>query len=212
MSPTTQRTLEADGFRGTTLVVLLVFGLLSAWGAWFIGAQVALYAVSDRARLEMSQAAHPVEAPVAGRVVATYLVLARKCRAATCSSSSMLPPNTCIWRKSRPVGRAAPDRGAPYGHRRRTAGAARVPTRRRGALDEARAAARGRGSARRQMKSEVFARLQARGLPAQIEAWRAKAEAQKRRAAADASGREPTGQRPPHARERPQSAPRWAPA
>ena len=62
MFSTTLRTLDADGFRGTTLGVLLVVGLLGAWGAWFIGAQVALYAVSETARLEMSQAAHPVEA------------------------------------------------------------------------------------------------------------------------------------------------------
>jgi multidrug resistance efflux pump len=75
MFPTTQRTLEVDSFHGTTLGVLLVVGLLGAWGAWFIGARVALYAVSDTARLEMSQAAHPVEVPVAGRVVATHLVL-----------------------------------------------------------------------------------------------------------------------------------------
>src|SRR5262245_55797161 len=78
MFSTARRTLEADGFRGTTLALLLVVGLLSAWGAWFLGAQVALYAVSDTARLEMSQAAHPVEAPVGGRVVATYLVLGRE--------------------------------------------------------------------------------------------------------------------------------------
>jgi multidrug resistance efflux pump len=75
MFPTTQRTLDADGFRGTMLGVLLVVGLLGAWGAWFIGARVALYAVSDTARLEMSQAAHPVATPVAGRVVATQLAV-----------------------------------------------------------------------------------------------------------------------------------------
>src|SRR5262245_39070933 len=78
MFSTAQRTLDANGFRGTTLGVLLVVGLLVAWGAWFLGAQVALYAVSDTARLEMGQAAHPVEAPVGGRVVATYLVLGQE--------------------------------------------------------------------------------------------------------------------------------------
>jgi membrane fusion protein (multidrug efflux system) len=78
MFSTSLRTLEADGFRGTMLGLLLVVGLLSAWGVWFIGAHVALYAVSDTARLEMSQATHPVEAPVAGRVVATYLVLGQE--------------------------------------------------------------------------------------------------------------------------------------
>ena len=49
MFATTQRTLDADGFRGTTLALLLVVGLL--------GAQLALYAVSETARLEMRQAA-----------------------------------------------------------------------------------------------------------------------------------------------------------
>jgi multidrug resistance efflux pump len=78
MVATTQRTLDADGFRGTTVAVLLVLGLLSAWGAWFFSAQVVLYAVSDTARLEMSQSAHPVEASVAGRVVATHLVLGQE--------------------------------------------------------------------------------------------------------------------------------------
>ena len=61
---TTQHTLHADGFRGTTLGVVLIIGLLSAWGAWFLGAQVALYVVSDTARLEISHAAHPVDALV----------------------------------------------------------------------------------------------------------------------------------------------------
>ena len=75
MFSTTQRTLEADGFRGTTLGLILVAGLLGAWGAWFIGGQVALYAVSETARLKMSQAAHPMEVPVGGRVVATHLIL-----------------------------------------------------------------------------------------------------------------------------------------
>jgi multidrug resistance efflux pump len=75
MFTTTQRMLDADGFRGTILAVLLIVGLLSAWGVWFLSGQVALYAVSDTARLEMSPAADPVEAPVAGRVVATHLVL-----------------------------------------------------------------------------------------------------------------------------------------
>src|SRR5262245_54593798 len=78
MFSTAQHTLDADGFRGTTLALLLAVGLLGAWGAWFLGARVALYAVSETARLEMSQAAHPLEAHVAGRVVATHLILGRE--------------------------------------------------------------------------------------------------------------------------------------
>jgi len=78
MFSTTRCTLEADGFRGTMLALLLVVGLLCAWGSWFISAHVGLYAISETSRLEMSQAAHPVEAPVAGRVVATHLVLGQE--------------------------------------------------------------------------------------------------------------------------------------
>lgn len=75
---TTRRTLEVDGFRRTMVGVLLVVGLLGAWIAWFLGAEVALYAVSKTARLEISQATHPVEAPVAGRVVASHLILGQE--------------------------------------------------------------------------------------------------------------------------------------
>ena len=148
MFSTTQRTLEADGFRGTMLGVLLVVGLLGAWGAWFIGAQVALYAVSETARLEMSQAAHPVEAPVAGRVVATHLVLGQEVQGgdvlveldATAQHLQLEEEQARLTRAH------APDRGAAYGHRRRRAGAARLPARRtRRPRRSARAAPRGRG-------------------------------------------------------------------
>lgn len=51
--------------------------LLLAWSAWLIGAEVSVYEVSDRARLEMTRAAHPVTAEVGGRVLETRLVLGR---------------------------------------------------------------------------------------------------------------------------------------
>ncbi|HEX2254157.1 MAG TPA: biotin/lipoyl-binding protein, partial [Thermoanaerobaculia bacterium] len=42
--------------------------LLAAWGWWFFGARLAVFAVSSAARLEVAGAARPVEAPVAGRL------------------------------------------------------------------------------------------------------------------------------------------------
>jgi membrane fusion protein (multidrug efflux system) len=60
------------------LRLLLALGLLGAWAAWFLGAEVGLYALSTSARIEMSQAAHPVDAPVAGRVIVSHLVLGRE--------------------------------------------------------------------------------------------------------------------------------------
>ena len=71
------RSLELDSFR-TTLGALLVSAvLLFGWLTWFVFAEVSLYAVTDTARLEVGQEAHPVEAPVSGRVMATHLELGR---------------------------------------------------------------------------------------------------------------------------------------
>ncbi|MFY9841923.1 MAG: hypothetical protein WA718_13180 [Terriglobales bacterium] len=44
-------------------------------------ARVSVYAVANKAELEVDRAAHPVESIVSGRVVATNLVLDRKVEA-----------------------------------------------------------------------------------------------------------------------------------
>ena len=69
------RSLEADGFRRSIFGLLLVFVLLGAWTAWFFLARVARYEVTDQARLEVDQAAHPMQATVSGRVLASHLAL-----------------------------------------------------------------------------------------------------------------------------------------
>ena len=54
------RSLELDGFH-STLVLLLVGALLfCGWLAWFLFAEVSLYAVTDTARIEVIQETHPV--------------------------------------------------------------------------------------------------------------------------------------------------------
>ena len=70
--------LAIDGFRRSRLGTLLVAALLGSWAAWFVLARVVLYEVSATARLEVDQAAHLVEAQVAGRVKATHLVLGQE--------------------------------------------------------------------------------------------------------------------------------------
>jgi membrane fusion protein (multidrug efflux system) len=72
----TLRSLETDGSR-RRLGALLITGLLLAWAAWFVLGRVAVYEVSDKARLEVRSAAHAVASPVGGRVVATHLTLGR---------------------------------------------------------------------------------------------------------------------------------------
>lgn len=70
----TLRSLEVDNARGWSIRVLVVAVLLAGWGVWFTLARVSVYAVTADARLEAEAAAHPLEAPVAGRVT---LVAAR---------------------------------------------------------------------------------------------------------------------------------------
>jgi membrane fusion protein (multidrug efflux system) len=71
------RSLRADGFRPTLGILAFAGVFLIAWTIWFFFARVSLYAVTDAARLEVDQLAHPVEAPIAGRVVATQLDLGK---------------------------------------------------------------------------------------------------------------------------------------
>jgi multidrug resistance efflux pump len=185
----TQRTLKAEGFRGTTLGVLLVVGLLSAWGAWFFGAEVALYTVSETARLETSQAAHPVEAPVAGLVVATHLLLGREVQ----SGEMLVELDATAQRLQLEEEQARVRALAPQLEALHTAIAAEEQALRearhasRTAIDEARARHREAEVAARaaEEEAELFARLQGRNLSSQLDLLRAKAEAQKRRAAAD---------------------------
>jgi multidrug resistance efflux pump len=49
--------------------------LLIAWTAWFFLARVSLYEASRQARIEVESAPHEVDAPVAGRLLRTNLVL-----------------------------------------------------------------------------------------------------------------------------------------
>jgi multidrug resistance efflux pump len=67
--------LRTDNSSGWNLGVLTAVCLLFAWSLWFFLARVAIYAVSDAARLEVRTSAHPIYASVAGRVVLTRLSL-----------------------------------------------------------------------------------------------------------------------------------------
>ena len=75
----TLRSLKADGMRATTVTLGLALGFLAIWGLWLALARVALYEVSETARLEVERV-YPVSATVGGRVVATELLLSREVR------------------------------------------------------------------------------------------------------------------------------------
>lgn len=73
----TVRSLQGDRFGVSNAAIAVVLILLVGWAAWFFGAELSVYAVSERARLEVDNEAHPVEARVSGQVVATALELGR---------------------------------------------------------------------------------------------------------------------------------------
>ncbi len=77
----TLRSLDADRFvrPGTAMGVIAVF--LGGWGAWAALSHVTLRAVSDSARIEVDRATYPVQSPMVGRVVRTYLAVGRQVKA-----------------------------------------------------------------------------------------------------------------------------------
>ena len=62
----TTRALERDSAMPALLSWAVAALLLTAWGAWFAGGRLQLIEVSRQARIEVSQAAHPVAALQSG--------------------------------------------------------------------------------------------------------------------------------------------------
>ena len=72
------RSLEADRFGGSLIGVAVGLSLLAAWLTWFVFARVALYEVSDVARLEVDVEPHEVMSLISGRVIRNEMVLGRE--------------------------------------------------------------------------------------------------------------------------------------
>ncbi len=75
------RLIQMDGFRHWLVVMLLLLGLLGLWSSWFFLARVSVWLVSETARLEVDRSIYPVESPVNGRVLVTYLNMGQKVKA-----------------------------------------------------------------------------------------------------------------------------------
>ena len=69
------RSLEADRFRWSLLGIVIGIVLLATWIAWSFLARVALYEVSDKARLEVGREPHAVMSFVSGRIVRSAMDL-----------------------------------------------------------------------------------------------------------------------------------------
>src|SRR5271156_3690750 len=71
----TFRSLEAESEGRSRAVLLGAALILGAWTSWFVLARLSVYVASDSAQLEVMRATHPVDAPVAGRVVEMNVAL-----------------------------------------------------------------------------------------------------------------------------------------
>lgn len=69
------RSLERDRGRGPMWAMAVGTLLIALWGAWLIWGELPLYQVSQSCRLEVVQASHRLQAPVAGRVARSRLTL-----------------------------------------------------------------------------------------------------------------------------------------
>jgi multidrug resistance efflux pump len=181
--------LAADRFHRSLLGILLVAALLSAWATWFFLAQVTLYEVSATARLEVSEAAHFVEAQVAGRVRATYLLLGQEVQAGNVLVELEVDAQRLRLEEERTRLAALVPELAVLRDEIRAEEAAQREEQQAGQLARDQAHARHReAEAAAQLsaqEAERMARLFARAYVAELDLLRAKAEARKQRESAD---------------------------
>ncbi|MBV8906916.1 MAG: biotin/lipoyl-binding protein, partial [Acidobacteriia bacterium] len=75
------RTLGVDRGRVSALALVAAICLMAGWMAWALESRVTRYEVSDSARLEIDQAASPIQANSSGRLASSNLVLGKQVRA-----------------------------------------------------------------------------------------------------------------------------------
>ena len=74
----TLRSLDADRPRMSVAAIVLAALVLAGWGAWAWRGYVTVYAVTDKARIEVQQRAYAVDAPIAGRIAQADLAIGRQ--------------------------------------------------------------------------------------------------------------------------------------
>jgi len=72
--------LRADHGKSTLWISAVSAAALAGWIVWALFAQVSLYEVSAEARVELDGATYPIDAPFAGRIVATSLHAGQRVR------------------------------------------------------------------------------------------------------------------------------------
>ena len=186
----TVRSLNAESSRLSTVAMLASVVILGGWSLWFVMARVAIYETSEGARLEVDSAVHPIEAAVSGRVIRTSLAIGREVQAGEVlvemeSDAQRLQLIEEEARAAALAARLTALRGQTTAERRvqsETQAAAPV------AIDEAKARYDEAVAVARAASEEYrrLAGLRAEGLVAELSVIKAKAEADRLQAAADA--------------------------
>jgi len=76
----TLRSIRADRPTRHVVAIGVAVLLLGGWSAWAAWARIAVFEATPTARLEVEQASHPVQAPVAGRVMSIAMPLGGEVR------------------------------------------------------------------------------------------------------------------------------------
>jgi len=74
----TTRSLVHDSSKYAVIAWLIGGLLLAGWMAWFCFANITVYEISSKARLEVNHSAHPIAVLVAGKVVSTAISLGQE--------------------------------------------------------------------------------------------------------------------------------------
>ena len=183
------RSLETDRFRGVACAFVCAVALLTAWGAWFVAGRITVYEATDAARLEIADSVHPIDARVAGRVVATHLDLGRVVKSGDVLVELDADQEHLRLKEEQTTYEAYSSQETAIGAEI-AAEALAIDAAERAAqvaLDEARSQlVEAEAPARfAEDESARFIRLRADGLISEVDELRARAEAQRRRAAAD---------------------------
>ena len=184
----TDRSLSSDKSRRSSASALAAAAILAGWIVWSITARVTLYEVTATARLEVDGAVHPVEAAVSGRVMRTLISLGREVKAGEPlveleADAERLQLSEEESRVAALAAQLAALDGQTSAERRAQAETEQsVPA----ALDEARAKYDEAQASARAAEEEAnrLTSLYRSGLIAELDMIRARAEADKRRAAA----------------------------
>jgi multidrug resistance efflux pump len=181
--------LRADNGITSSVALAIAIALAAGWLTWAFRARVARYEISESARLEVDAAAYPVQASVAGRVVASQLVLGKEIHAGDVLAQiesdderlslqeertrfSSLEPQVAALRSQM----QSENEGGTDERQVLSLSIEGAQAQYREALVQATAA---------EQESERAAQLRAEGIMAEADAQRAKAAAQSKRSAAD---------------------------